>query len=253
MSTGIDHIDNDYCYKKNIKVLNLTQYGKVTVAEYQFALLLNLTRKINITQNSVREKGLNKDGLEGIDLYHKTIGIIGYGNIGKHVSKIAKGFGMKVIVNTRTINKALEKKDNITYVSLEELCKQSDIISINVPLTEKTYHLINKELLSIMKNEVIIINTARGKVIDTDNLIEFLENKKIKLAALDVLEGEKYLKGDFCDIKDKEKTVNNYNKLINLPNVIVTPHNAYNTKEANSRICSETIDILLRIIKESGS
>lgn len=253
MSTGIDHIDYDYCCKRNIKVLNLTRYGAITVAEYQFALLLNLTRKINITQNSVKEKGLVRNGLEGTDLYNKTIGIIGYGNIGKYVAKIANSFGMNVIVNTRTVDKKLEKQDNITYVSLKDLCKISNIISINVPLTKETYHLINRDLLSIMKNEIIIINTSRGKVIDTDDLIEYLEKRKMMLAALDVIEGEKYLKGDFCDIKDKEKIISNYKKLINLPNVIVTPHNAYNTKEANSRIYSETLEILLKIIKESGS
>lgn len=242
-STGIDHIDSDYCKLKNINIKNTTKYGGVTVAEYQFALILNLVRKINESKERVKDKSFSKEDLQGIDLYEKTIGIIGFGNIGKNVARIANGFGMNVLVYTKTIDKELSTKMNFKYVSLDEIYLNSDIISVNVPLTDETYYLINKESFNKMKKNAILINTSRGKVINTDALIKALENNKIAGAALDCLEGEKYLKGDFLDINndDKEKIVTNLEKLLNFKNVIITPHNAYNTQEAIARILDETI------------
>lgn len=252
-STGIDHIDTTYCNKNNIIIKNTIKYGGISVAEYQFALLLNLTRKINIAQNSVRKNGFIKTGLQGIDLYNKTIGIIGYGNIGKNVAKLANAFGMKVLVNTKTINTSLEQTDNIKFTTLNELYEKSDIISINIPLTKETTHLINEQAFSKMKDNIIIINTSRGKIIDTNSLINALDNKKIAAAALDVIEGEKYIKNDFLDIEetDKDRIKNNLKKLLSYDNVIITPHNAYNSIEAVERIFEETIDNIKAILTEN--
>lgn len=238
-STGIDHIDSKYCMLNDIKIINVVKYGGVSVAEYQFALLLNLTRKINHAQEKVKTKGFVKDGLQGIDLYGKTLGIVGYGNIGKRVEAIAKAFGMEIIINTRSY----DANDN-KFVSLNELLEKSDIISINVPLTEQTFHLFDKESFEKMKQDVIIINTSRGKVIDTISLIDAIKSKKIRAVALDVIEGEKYIKGDFYDIskKDIKNVENNLEELLSFDNVIITPHNAYNSIEAVNRILEETIE-----------
>lgn len=251
-STGFDHIDSEYCKAKNIKIKNTIKYGGRTVAEYQFALILSLTRKIRQAQERVKNKSFSKDNLQGFDLYGKTIGVIGCGNIGKNVIRIANGFGMNVLVYTRTINKKLENKMNFKYVSLEEIYLNSDVISINIPITEKTYHLIDKESFNKMKNNVLLINISRGKIINTDDLISAIENKKIAGAALDVIEGEKFLKGDFLDIDSNEKQliVKNLERLLNFENVIITPHNAYNTKEAVDRIFEETIQNIKECIEE---
>lgn len=251
-STGFDHIDSEYCKGNNIKIKNTVKYGGRTVAEYQFALILSLTRKIIQAQERVKNKSFSKDNLQGFDLYGKTIGVIGCGNIGKNVIRIANGFGMNVLVYTRTINKELETKMNFKYVSLEEIYLNSDVVSINIPITEETYHLIDKESFNKMKNNVLLINTSRGKIINTDDLISAIENKKIAGAALDVIEGEKFLKGDFLDIdsNEKELIVKNLERLLNFENVIITPHNAYNTKEAVDRIFEETIQNIKECIEE---
>lgn len=251
-STGFDHIDSEYCKGNNIKIKNTIKYGGRTVAEYQFALILSLTKKIRQAQERVKNKSFSKDNLQGFDLYGKTIGVIGCGNIGKNVIRIANGFGMNVLVYTRTINKELENKMNFKYVSLEEIYLNSDVISINIPITEETYHLIDKESFNKMKNNVLLINTSRGKIINTDDLISAIENKKIAGAALDVIEGEKFLKGDFLDIDSNEKQliVKNLERLLNFENVIITPHNAYNTKEAVDRIFEETIQNIKECIEE---
>lgn len=243
-STGIDHIDGEYCKKKNIDIKNTTKYGGITVAEYQFGLILNLTRKINKAQERLKNKSFSKNDLQGIDLYGKTIGVIGCGNIGKNVIRIANGFGMDVLVYTRTIDNELPNKMNFTYVSLDEIYSNSDIISVNVPITDETYHLINEDAFNKMKKNAILINTSRGKIINSDALISAIENNKIGGAALDVIEGEKFLKGDFLDISNnqKEDVVENLEKLLGFENVIITPHNAYNTKEAVDRILEETIE-----------
>ena len=206
--------------------------------------MLSLTRMINKAYQRVKNKSFSKNHLRGIDLYGKTIGVIGCGNIGKNVIRIANGFGMNVLVYTRTIDKELEKKMNFKYVSLDEIYFNSDIISLNVPSTDETHHLIDKKAFDKMNNSAILINTSRGKIINTDDLINAIENKKISGAALDVIEGEKFLKGDFLDINnnEKESVVENLEKLSNFENVIITPHIAYNTKEAVDRILEETIE-----------
>lgn len=243
-STGVDHIDTKFCEEKNIEIKNTVKYGGITVAEYQFGLMLSLIRKINKAYQRVKNKSFSKNHLQGIDLYGKTIGVIGCGNIGKNVIRIANGFGMNVLVYTRTIDKELEKKMNFKYVSLDEIYFNSDIISLNVPSTDETHHLIDKKAFDKMKNSAILINTSRGKIINADDLINAIENKKISGAALDVIEGEKFLKGDFLDIDNnkKEKVIENLDKLLNFENVIITPHIAYNTKEAVDRILEETIE-----------
>lgn len=245
MSMGFDHIDLAYCRKHNIAVSNVPTYGEHTVAEHTFALLLAVSRNLIESYKKIREWNFSPIGLTGFDLHGKTLGVLGVGNIGKNVIKIGHGFGMNVVGYKHTPDEALEKELNYKSVTLDELCEQSDIITIHVPYTPQTHHLLNQEAFSKMKNGVIIINTARGGIIDTNALFASIENGKVKGAGLDVLEEEPLLR------EEKELLSGKYNKqdllsvlenhmLISHPGVVITPHNAFNSQEALAKIVETT-------------
>ncbi len=248
-STGFDHIDVEYCKKRRISVCNVPFYGENTVAEHAFALILTLSRKIYpcIERTHEEHSFETDDSLTGFDLKDKNIGVIGYGNIGKHVVNIALGFGMKILVFERNPDEKLAKKIGFENVSFDELLKKSDIITIHVPYNKNTHHLIDKKAISKMKNGVYIINTSRGGIIHTHDLIEGLKSKKISGAGLDVLEEEHELIKDLEVFEDKTKskeeikTLLENHLLMKMNNVILTPHNAFNSKEALERILSTTI------------
>lgn len=247
-STGFDHIDVDFCRQKGILVANVPEYGSRTVAEYTFSLILTLTRKIYQSINQAKNLDFNHENIRGVDLFGKTLGIIGLGKIGLEVLKIAKGFGMKVLVYTQTQKQELAKNFNFSYVDLLFLLKNSDIISLHVPYNKATHHLINKQNIQFIKKGAFLINTARGGVIETEALILGLEKGILAGVALDVLEGEKEIMDEI------EVLTSNYKKevdlktlvlnhiLVNHPKVIITPHNAFNTKEALERITKTTIE-----------
>ncbi|MEK6808877.1 MAG: NAD(P)-dependent oxidoreductase [Nanoarchaeota archaeon] len=187
LSTGFDHIDLKECRKRNIVVCNVPHYGENTVAEHTFALILNLTRKIHKAYDRTVRGDFSLDGLRGIDLQGKILGVIGSGSIGLHVIRIANGFEMNVIAYDKFKDIRLEKKLDFSYVSLEKLFKISDIITLHLPYNKSTHHLINKSVIAKMKKGVYIINTARGGIIDTSALLEGLQTGKIAGAGLDVL------------------------------------------------------------------
>ncbi|MBR2069637.1 MAG: hypothetical protein IJ877_07760 [Candidatus Gastranaerophilales bacterium] len=240
--TGYSNVDLKYCKRHNIKLFNTPNYGSSSVAEFAFGLILNLTRKIAIAQNSINKGEINQNDLMGVNLKNKTLGIIGAGNIGKNTAEIAKGFKMNIIVND------IKQDDDYNYVSLDELAKQSDFLVITCPLTPKTKGLINRDFLNNMKKEAIIINVARGEIVDTKALTEALVKNKIKGCALDVIECEETLCAlwDFCVNTDKrEDCLKKFlfiQKLKQMPNVIITPHIAYNTKEALIEILNITLE-----------
>ncbi len=249
-STGFDHIDCEYTKSKNILISNVPAYGSHTVAEFAFALLLSLSRKIYDSYNHLREDAdFSIFNLQGFDLYGKTIGVIGTGKIGKNMIKIAKGFGMNVIAFDLYPDNDFAKETGFEYKSLKEVISNSDVLSLHVPYCKENYHLINKENISLMKKGVFIINTARGELIDTDALIWGLKEKIIAGAGLDVLEGERELKEEFEILSDelKAEKVKDYKTLledrvlIDMPNVIVTPHVAFYSKEAEESIVMTTI------------
>ncbi|MCR4335575.1 MAG: hydroxyacid dehydrogenase [archaeon] len=247
LSTGFDHIDLEECKKRKIIVTNVPTYGENTVAEHTFALLLTLSRKILEAYNRTQRADFSADGLKGFDLKDKTIGVIGCGHIGQHVVRIANGFQMKVIVYEPHKDKILEKKLGFKYVSLDYLYKNSDIITFHVPLVESTKHMVNKGTLAKFKKGVILINTARGGIIDTAALITGLSKGIIGGAGLDVLEGECYIREEKQVINKnfpKEcnlKTILQNHVLIKEPNVLITPHCAFNSQEALERILETTI------------
>ncbi|MSU74248.1 hydroxyacid dehydrogenase [Candidatus Kaiserbacteria bacterium] len=235
-STGFDHIDLAAAKAHGIAVVNVPFYGENTVAEFAFALLLALSRRIIDADERVRTGTFSPTGLRGFDLSGKTLGVVGTGHIGVHVIKMAQGFGMKVIAFDAFPNQDLSHTLNFSYVSLPELLAQSDIITLHVPYNPHTHHLINAENISSIKKGAYLINTARGAVVDTEALIGALKNETLAGAALDVLEEEDKLQEDQNQISIE----NHY--LINHPRVIVTPHLAFNTTEAVERILSTTIE-----------
>ena len=183
----------------------------------------------------------------GMELFDKTIGIIGTGSIGEKSVKIAKGFSMNVVCYDIMKNIEIEEKYKVKYVDLNTLCKLSDIIMIHAPLTPSSYHIVDRDKISLMKENAIIVNTARGELIDTEALYDALLDAKIKGAALDVLEYEETISnkrpGENINFKNLRTSLIN-SKLLNLSNVIVTPHIAYDTQEAVNRILEMTISNL---------
>jgi D-lactate dehydrogenase len=247
LSTGFDHIDLKECRKRKIIACNVPNYGENTVAEHTFALILNLTRKLHKAYERTVKGDFSIDGLRGNDLQDKTLGVVGSGSIGQHVIRIAKGFEMKVIAFDKFKNQKLAKRLGFRYVNFEHLLKNSDIITLHVPYNKETHHLIDKKSISKMKKGAILINTARGGIVETNALLEGVQSGKIGGAGLDVLEGECFIREEKqilskqfmkeCDLK----TVLQDHLLLRHPNVIVTPHNAFNSWEALHRILDTTI------------
>lgn len=248
-STGFDHIDLAACTKKNITVCNVPTYGERTVAEYAFALLLNLSRKIYPAIKRVHEDGrFHTDGLKGFDLAEKTLGVIGTGRIGCHVIKIANGFDMNVIAYDPYPKSDLERTCSMKYVSLEELLATSDAITLHAPYMPATHHLLNSENMKKIKKGVVLVNTARGALVETAALVDALASGTLSGAALDVLEEEGYvgeerkLAQDKPEARDVVATVLADHQLMSLSNVYITPHNAFNTQEALERILEITAE-----------
>lgn len=250
-STGFDHIDGAYAKEKGIAISNVPSYGSRTVAEFTFGLILNLSRKIYTARHQLME-GDNFDisNLRGFDLYGKTLGVVGTGRIGKNVIRIAEGFGMKVIAFDAYPDINFAKEQNFEYVSLEDLLKNSDIVTLHTPYNQSTHHLINKENIGLMKKTAYLINSARGELIETDALIQALSGGVIAGAGLDVLESERQLKEESELMKKGPeafkdfKTLFENQLLMDMSNVMVTPHIAFNTEEAVGEIMETTAENL---------
>lgn len=248
-STGFDHIDLVACRERDIVVTNVPRYGENTVAEFTFGLLLALARKLYPSIKRVKEEGrFCCEGLQGFDLKGKTIGIVGTGNIGAHVVKIAAGFGMKIIAFDMYPQERLINDFGVEYVTLPDLLRQSDVITLHVPYMQTTHHLINRENLKKVKKGAVLINTSRGGIIETEALILALQQGILGGAALDVLEEEGCITSEIDTIFERHpreeqlRTVLADHALMRMPNVIITPHNAFNSVEALERIVGTTLD-----------
>ena len=211
--TGLDHVDLKYCEERGIKVQNCAGYATTAVAELTFGLLLDLCRNIGKCDTAARNGG-TKAGLIGFELEGRTMGIVGTGAIGARVAKLAAAFGMDVIAYSRTPGKVT----GVRYVSLEELLAQADVVSLHVPLTDETRGMIGAEELALMKKTAVLVNTARGPVVDTKALADALNSGRIAGAAIDVF--------------DKEPPLDADEPLINAKNTAVTPHVAFATDES---------------------
>lgn len=256
-STGYEHINLLDCKEKGVLVSYVPGYAENTVAEYTFGLILNLTRKIYHAINQVKSKEFfSIADLRGIDLKDRILGVIGVGRIGKEVIKLAKGFGMKVIATSPKEDQELSKELGFSYLSLEDLLKNSDIVTIHCPYNSTTHHLINKNNIELIKKGVFIINTARGGIVETEALVTALENGTIQGAGLDVLEGEADMRDELeflskkTSSEEKLKTVLYDYMLIRMPNVLITPHIAFNSKEALTRIVNTTVENINGFIRQ---
>lgn len=235
---GFNNVDIEYAFKKEIHICRVPAYSPNAIAEHAFALILSLNRKIHRAYIRTRDFNFNINGLTGFNLAGKNIGVIGTGKIGQALIKIAKGFGMNVYGYDPYPNSSLD----ITYTTLDEIYKVSDIITLHSPLTNETYHLINEESISKMKDGVMIINTSRGGLIDSKALLNALKSKKVSQAGLDVYEEEADL--FFEDKSDAIISDDTLSLLLNLPNVIITSHQGYLTKEALENIATTTLESL---------
>ncbi len=246
-STGFDHIDLVAAEARGITVSNVPSYGENTVAEHTFALILALSRNVHKSHVRRLANDFSIEGLEGFDLKGKTLGVIGAGKIGLHVIKIAKGFGMEVIAFDALENRFLAEVLDFTYVTLERLLQQSDIISLHTPYMKSTHHLINDKNIDLCKRGSILINTARGELVETDALIRGLNEGIFSGAGLDVIEGEllvreeKELLTQRVSSAEIEALADDHD-LLSRDNVVYTPHIAFYSREALERILSTTID-----------
>ncbi len=248
MSTGFDHINLTDCKKKKITVSNVPAYGDNTVAEHAFALILALSRRIVESVERTRKGSFSFEGLRGFDLKGRTIGVVGTGRIGRCVVQIAKGFGMNVLATDAFPNKEFAKQMNFKYVPLNNLLSNSDVITLHTPYTKETHHLINMNNVKKIKNGAVLINTARGGLVETHSLLYALDNEILSAVGLDVLEEE-------CEIKEEKQLLSKiYQRSCNIAtlleehmllehdNVLITPHNAFNSKEAIQRILDTTLE-----------
>lgn len=248
-TTGFDHINVAACQQKGIPVSSVPTYGQNTVAELAFALILTLSRKMFPALKRVREQGLfSYDGLRGFDLEGKTLGVVGTGHIGAYAIKIGKGFGMKIVAYDPFPNQKLSEEYNFEYLSLEQLLAVSDIVTLHVPYMPATHHLINKDNIMKMKKGSILINTARGGLVETEGLVAALRSGVLAGAGMDVLEEEGYVIDESSNLQiahpseEKLKTVLADHELMHMENVIITPHMGAQTTEALKRILDTTLE-----------
>lgn len=235
---GMDNIDEEFAKKREIILLNAPEGNRDAVAEHAIGLLLNLIRNINKSDREIRDRIWLREENRGIELKGKTIGIIGYGNTGKALAKKLSGFEMKIIAYDKYLSNFSDS--NVEEVSLERLKYESDIISLHVPLTSETSHMLNRHFFDTLEKSVILINTSRGKVIKTSDLISAIKNGKVLGACLDVLENEQ--------VSSLQKADNEwYDELIKMDSVILSSHIAGWTRESYKRISDVLVQKLLKI------
>jgi len=248
-STGFDHIDLAACAKRGIVVCNVPHYGENTVAEHTFALILSLSRNLHKAAMRTAAGNFSLEGLQGFDLKGKTLGVIGAGSIGLHVIRIARAFGMRVLACDKVQNALLAEVLDFTYTPLEELLPQVDIVTLHAPALPSTHHLIDRERLGMMKRGALLINTARGSLVDTGALLEALDDGILAGAGLDVLEGEELISEEHdllsgrgrAATEEQLRTLLRNNLLLRRPDVIITPHSAFYSREALLRILDTTV------------
>lgn len=247
-STGFDHIDLNYCAKAGIAVANVPGYGDVTVAEHVFALLLGLARHLPAYGERARYGDLKPAELRGFDLFGKTMGVIGTGRIGQSVIRIARGFGMNVIAHDAAPRGEVATALGYRYVDLPALLGEADVVSLHLPATPGTKGMIGDAQFALMKKGAVLINTARGNIVEIDALVRAITSGKIRAAGLDVLPQEPLIQDEAEVFRGREvetdalKALLAYHVLANAPNVLITPHVAYNTEDALRRLVETTIE-----------
>lgn len=236
---GFNNVDMKYAYGK-LHILRVPAYSPYAVAEHAIALLLTSIRRIHKAYIRSRDFNFSLSGLTGFDLHGKTVGVIGTGKIGKVFINICRGFGMKVLAYDKFPSDDVADGENVRYTNLDELFEKSDIISLHCPLTDETYHIIDKNALDKCKKGVVLINTSRGALVDAEALLNGIKSRKVGAACLDVYEEESDL--FFEDNSGHILEDDTLARLISMPNVIVTSHQAFLTEEALENIAETTVN-----------
>lgn len=247
---GFNNVDIEKAHELGIGVVRVPAYSPYAVAEHTLGLILSLNRKLHRAYGRVRDANFSLDGLLGFDIHGKTIGVIGTGKIGQVFIKLIEGFGCEILAYDKFPNKEI-KAQGVKYVELEKLYSKSDIISLHCPLTYETYHLINEYAISAMKQNVMIINTSRGPLIDTAAIINGLKSGKVGYLGLDVYEEEEEL--FFENLSETIIQDDQFVRLQMFPNVLITSHQAFFTKEAIHNIAQMTFENIDEFFKTGKS
>ncbi len=235
---GFNNVDLREAEKNGVRIMRVPAYSPEAVAEHALALIMTLARKTHKAYNRVRDANFSLVNLNGFIIHKKTVGVIGTGQIGKAFCNIMKGMGAHIIAYDKYPSEDL-KKMGVQYTSLEEVLKNSDIVSLHCPLTPETHHIINKNSLSMMKNGAMLVNTSRGKLVDTSAVIDALRDEKLGNLAIDVYEEEEKL--FFRDLSEKIIRDDQISRLMQFPNVLVTAHQGFFTKESMEQITQTTL------------
>ena len=241
---GFNQVDLAAARRREMRVVRVPSYSPHAVAEHAVALLLTLNRKIHRAYQRVREHNFSLNGLVGFDIHGKTVGIVGTGKIGRIAAQILRGFGAEVLAHDPFPDAAWAGSINVSYTTLHELLKRSDIVSLHLPLSVATHHLIDEASLALMKPGAFLINTSRGKLVDTAALIKVLKKGAMRGVALDVYEEEEGI--FFEDFSDRVLPDDHLSRLLSFPNVLVTSHQAFLTAEALHEIARVTSENILR-------
>jgi D-lactate dehydrogenase len=238
-SAGFNHVDLEIAHSLKMKVARVPEYSPYAIAEHTIALMLSLNRKLVKAHNRIRDMNFSLDGLTGFDMNGKRVGIIGTGKIGKIVAGILQGFGCNILAHDLYEDQQWAKDRGVQYVSLESLCRQSDIITLHAPLTEQTKYILNKKTIALMKKGIMIINTSRGALVNTKHIIIALKTGHIGYLGLDVYEEEKGL--FFEDHSEEILQDDIIARLLSFPNVLITSHQAFLTDTALQNIAETTM------------
>ena len=270
-STGFDHIDTVACQAAGIEVTNVAGYGENTVAEHTFALMLALSRRLRESTEAALAGRVSHEKIRGIDLRGRTLGVVGAGLVGLQVIRIAAAFGMNTLAYDASPNPLYTELLKFRYTTFEDVLRNSDLITLHVPLNSGTFHMLNRQTLALCRPGVLIINTARGRLIESEALLEAIDSGQVGGAGLDVLEEEKVFRGGATEqlgaqIADRVresggerialpaarmKEISRFlssNALLRRPQVVFTPHNAYNSEEARefiNKVTAENIEKFL--------
>lgn len=247
---GFNNVDIDKAKEIGMGIVRVPAYSPYAVAEHTLGMILSLNRKFHKAYPRIRDGNFALDGLLGFDIHGKTIGLIGTGRIGQIFSQIISGFGCRVIAYDKFPNKELQES-GVEYVELQELYRQSDIISLHCPLNYETFHMINEYAIAAMKNGVMIVNTSRGPLVDTNAVIEGLKRGKVGYLGLDVYEEEEEL--FFEDLSEKVIQDDQFVRLQTFPNVLITAHQAFFTREAVLNISQTTFSNIQDYIQKGSS
>ena len=241
-SAGFNHVDLEAAHHFGIKIVRVPEYSPYAVAEHAVAMMMALNRHLTRAHNRVMEQNFSLNGLTGFDMHGKTVGILGTGKIGAVVARIMNGFGCRLLGYDLMEDESLKKDFNLTYTDCETLCSQADIISLHLPLTPQSKHLINKDLISKMKDGVMLINTSRGGLVDTKAVVNALKTRKIGYFGMDVYEEEAGL--FFEDHSNDILQDDTLSRLMTFKNVLITSHQGFLTETALTNIAQTTIENL---------